>query len=376
MNIYRFNRGLQATLLLTALICSCSKPGNSEEEWLYAGADSEGFIPVRFDASLKDMDGDMHISGSSMPDVFQAYGFNVSLGKSVFGKTSSTDPQSVTVTRDSVWNYVDPETGAMINWLSLKKYPISFYALAGDGIAMASIGAKSKLPTLKVELPVDKNGSVSSDKTHDLLFASALRLDPSDYIKDSSDVQLDFQHILPQINLSASLVNANDLEVEVQSATLMGFAYASEFYFNDNAPAWNSYTPEGGAATADIVMSLAKPVKLSMESAALQDHSAYIVPQTVKAWTSAAQKNGAGIKLDARVRSKALGLYLVGSASSYGQVYVPVEDMTFVPNTAYSFAITFNVIYNSDGSIGYRATWKPMVSPWKDKDDNLVYDKN
>lgn len=377
--VNKLNKVLPVALMLLVLFGSCSseeKIGDGED-WLFVGA-MGSMDYIEFEASLSKMEGDVNALESFMPDRFKLYGFNSALGFSMFGYTSSTTAQGVDVTRNTAdsarWDYVDSKTQSKLKWTTFLKYPVSFYAIGGEGASQAKIGALNKLPLLQVNLPVGTDGTVRSEETHDLLFAQALRLYPLKYQTDSLKVALDFKHILPLVNLRASLADANDLEVTVRSATLMGLVSAAELDFNSFNPHWGIHTSGKEAAKADIVLALEKPVTLGAESAALQDCGAYIVPQTVRAWTTAAQKDGAGVKLDARVRSKATGTYLVGSESSYGQVYVPIDNMTFASNTAYTFDITFNVIYDSNGSMGFRASWKPVVTPWVEKDDNLVYE--
>lgn len=375
MHIIRLNSALSGAMMLMAIISSCST--KDSEDWLIT--DTVGpMVTVEFDATFDEMGGTADVFETSDHDMFRVYGFNSALGLSAFGNTNSLDAQWAEVTRNSEdssrWDYVDSQTGQMLQWNRLLKYPISFYATSGAGISMSSFITEKKLPVMKVEMPVREDGTISSRDTHDLLFASALRLNPSEYYEDSTKVSLVFKHILPLVNLQASLAEANDLEVTVQSATLMGLAPASKYNFNEVKPQWQRCATEAGIENADIVMTLKNPVTLGNEGASLQDYGAYIIPQSVRAWTSAARKDGAGIKLMARVFSKALKTYLVGSETGFGQVYVPIDDMTFVSNKSYTFTISFTSIYNEDGSIGYRASWKPVVTPWEEKDENLVYE--
>lgn len=373
-NIYKV---LFGALVLLPLASACSSDDEDFEEWLLPDNENSTSF-VEFDAMVHDMQGQSEDVTDMLLNEFQLYGFNTALGYSVFGNTRSTTPQSVTVTRNqddpSQWDYKDPATGKVLKWDNLLKYPMSFYALAGAGTSQATLGTKNKLATLKVEMPLGKDGSVSSTDTRDLLFASALRLTPMQYMNDSTKVELPFQHILPMVALSASVATVNDLEVTIQSATLMGFATAAEYDFNEAHPQWTAYTPAKGKATADIVMMLPEEVALSEALAALQNRPAFIVPQSVKAWSSAAHNDGAGIKLMARIRSKASAQYLIGSESTYGEVYVPIDVMTFASNTAYALQVSFSSLYNADGSLGYRATYKPVVTPWNHKEDNLIFE--
>lgn len=375
------NKMLLGALMLAPVVCACS--GDDEEkaeEWLFLD-DNNSTVYVEFDASLGEMTGNGEYSNTFMLDKFQVYGFNCALGYSVFGNTNSKEAQGVEVTRNlddrTMWDYINnnPDgTKGMVKWASLVKYPISFYAISGAGADQATIGSKHNLPTLKVEMPRGKDGVVTSADTRDLLFAQALRLTPGVYLNDSTKVELNFEHMLPQMQLNASASSTNDLEVTVQQATLVGFASAAEYDFNEVRPAWTLYTPEGGSATTDVNLVLASPVTIDETLVALQDagKGAFVLPQTITPWTSASQKNGAGIKLKARIRSKATGTYLAGSVSEFGEVYVPLDKMTLVSGSIYNINLMFHTIYNADGSIGYRASYKSEVTPWVNKDENLI----
>lgn len=365
-----FYKVLLGAMMLAPMVTACSGDDDAVEEWILPDNENSS-VYVEFDARLKEMNG-----GTSTLDRFQVYGFNCALGYSVFGNTKSKTAQGTEVTRnrddESMWDYVDPTTKAMLKWATLLKYPISFYGIGGEGANIATIGSKSNLPTLKVEMPLDKNGNVSSNVTNDLLFAQALRLDARQYMNDTARVVLDFEHMLPIVQVRASLANANDLEVTVKEATIMGLATAGEYNFNEIKPAWTAYAPKDKPATANIQMSLAQPVELTEAPADIQDRGAYIIPQTVKPWTSGASKDGAGIVLKATVRSKANQAYLVGSEKEWGEVYVPLDDDTFESGNIYTLNVSFNTIYNADGSLGYRAVYKPVITPWNHKDENLI----
>lgn len=357
--------------MLVPLVSACSSDDDDTvEEWTLPD-DNNSSVYVEFDAKVSDMAG-----SASTLDKFQVYGFNCALGYSVFGNTRSKDAQGTEVTRnrddESMWDYLDPKTKAMLKWATLLKYPISFYGISGPGADMVTIGSKGSLPTLKVEMPMDKEGNVDGNKTNDLLFARALRLDPRHYLNDTTKVELQFEHILPMVQVRASLANAGDLEVTVKEVTLMGMAAASEFNFNEFSPVWTAYAPKDMPATADVALSLQKPVALTVSPADMQDRGAYVVPQTVKPWTSYIFKDGAGIRLTATVRSKANHAYLVGAEGEWGEVYVPMDDMTLVSGNVFTFNVTFNTIYNADGTLGYRAVYHPIVTPWNYKDDNLI----
>lgn len=366
-----FYKLLLGAMLLVPMVTACSgSDDDAVEDWTLPD-DENSSVYVEFDATVEDMNG-----SASTLDRFQVYGFNCALGYSVFGNTKSKNAQGTEVTRnrddENMWDYLDPTSKAMLKWATLLKYPISFYGIGGEGTDMVTMGSKGNLPTLKVEMPMDEDGNVMSSSTNDLLFAQALRLDPRQYMNDTTKVLLDFEHILPVVQVSASMANANDLEVTVKEVAVMGLASASEFYFNEYTPSWANYTPKDKPATVNVVMSLKEPVNLTVAPADMQDRGAYILPQSVKPWTSAIFKDGAGILLTATVRSKANHAYLVGAEDEWGEVYVPIDDQTFASGNIYTLSVSFNTIYNADGSLGYRAVYKPIVTPWKHKDDNLI----
>lgn len=372
MNSKGFYKVLLGAMMLAPMVTACSSDDDEDDvqEWMYLD-DNNSTVYVEFDASVKDMAG-----VNSTIDQFKVYGFNTALGYSVFGNTKSRDAQGVDVTRnkddESMWDYVDSKTNAMLKWATLLKYPISFYGIAGEGAGLATIGTKNKLPTLHVEMPADKDGIVKSEDTNDLLFAKALRLDPSSYLNDSTKIELDFEHALPMMQVRAALVNASDLEVTVKSATIMGLVSAVEYDFNEVMPAWTAYTPNDKTATVDVALALDKEVTVTGAPASLQNRGAFVVPQKVKAWSSAAKNDGAGIKIMARIRSKANNAYLAGSESEFGEVYVPLDNTELTSGNIYTIDITFNSIFNADGSLGYRASYKPVVTPWKEKDENII----
>lgn len=371
MNRKGFYKVMLGAMMLTPMVTACSSDKEDDAlEWMFLD-DNNSTVYVEFDASFKELGGK-----DCTLDQFQVYGFNTALGYSVFGNTKSKTAQGVEVTRnkddESMWDYVDSKTNAMLKWAALIKYPISFYGIAGDGAGLATIGSKNALPTLKVELPADKDGMVKGEDTKDLLFAEALRLDPGAYLNDSTKIEMNFKHMLPMVQLRASLSNASDLEVTVQSATLMGLAGASELDFNEVRPAWTAYTPKDKPATVAVALAQDQAVALTEAPAYLQKSGAFVVPQNVKPWSSAAKQDGAGIKLMARVRSKASNTYLAGSDKEFGEVYMPIDNTEFASGNIYTLDITFNSIFNADGSLGYRASYTPVVTPWVKKDANII----
>ncbi len=372
MNRNGFYKVLLGAMMLAPMVTACSGDDDEDnvQEWMLLD-DNNSTVYVEFDANLKDLAG-----VNSTLDKFKVYGFNTALGYSVFGNTKSKTAQGVDVTRnkddESMWDYEDSKTNAMLKWAALIKYPVSFYGIAGEGAGLATIGTKNKLPTLRVEMPADNDGIVKSEDTNDLLFAKALRLDPNSYLNDSTKIELDFEHVMPMMQVRAALVNANDLEVTVQSAKIMGLVSASEYDFNEVKPAWTAYTPNDKTATVDVALALDNEVKVTESPAYLQNRGVFVVPQTVKPWTSAANKDGAGIKIMARVRSKASNTYLVGSESGFGEVYMPLDNSELASGNIYTIDITFNTIFNADGSLGYRASYTPVVTPWVEKNVNLI----
>ena len=226
MFMNRLNKVLLGTVALLPLFVSCSHSDKDEpEEWLLPD-DSNSTLYVEFDVSFKGIAGDNGAVETDSLTEFNLYGFNTSLGYSVFGNTKTTKPQSVKVTQNkddhTMWDYLDSKTGKMLKWQQLEKYPISFYGIGGDGVDMASFYLENDLPVLKVTLPVNKgDGAVHSCDTHDLMFATALDLNPAKYENDSTNVILDFYHVMPKVSLRATLDQASDLEVTIQSATLL-----------------------------------------------------------------------------------------------------------------------------------------------------------
>lgn len=357
-------------MLLTPVVSACSSDDKEEsaEEWMLPDPNNST-VYVEFDASIREVTGDSTLYDENWLNKFKVYGFTNPMGFSVFGNTRQRTAQGVDVTRnhddETMWDYKDSQTKAPLKWANLLKYPISFYAVAGEGAPMASFGMKHNMPTLRVVTPV-------GEEPRDLLFAQSLRLDPRKYLNDTTKVELRFEHILAIVNLSATLADANDLDVEVQSAMLMNMATAAEWDFNEIAPVWSRYTPQGAEPTRNVVLELKEPVKVGVTPVMLQDRGAAIVPQEVKGWSSASKGDGAGIKLMARVRSKATGQYLAGSATTYGEVFLPMDDITFVTRATYTLNVTFHTLYNADGSLGYRASYKTQVQPWTYKDEYLT----
>lgn len=370
MKIHYIYKVLFGAMLLTPVFSACSSSDEEEnvEEWILPD-NTNSTVYVEFDASIREVTGDSTLYDENWLTKFNVYGFNSALGYSVFGNTLQRTPQSVEVTRnrddETMWDYKDSRTNAPLKWANLMKYPISFYAISGEGAPMASFGQKHNLPTLRVVMPI-------GEEPRDLLFAQTLRQDPHKYLNDSTKVELRFEHILALVSLSATLADANDLEVEVQSAMLMNMATAAEWDFNEIAPVWSRYTPEGAEPTRDVVLELKDPVQVGEAPVMLQDRTAAIVPQEVKGWSAASKGDGAGIKLMARVRSKATGQYLAGSESTYGEVYLPMDDITFVTRATYTLNVTFHTLYNADGTLGFRASYKTQVQPWTYKDEYLT----
>lgn len=319
---------------------------------------------------------------------FYLYGMNAATGVGLLNNYVTTKVLAKRNVDDpTMWDYKATSTknggNGLWQWISFKN-PVSFWGVGGDTEALKqyAINPLKKRASLKVQLALDHYDATTrvahynSEDIHDLLFGCALNCSGSQYVADTSMVYMPFLHILPRLNVRASL-GSDALEVTVHKTTIIGLCMAAEYHFCDAQPTWVPFTAANttDGAVTEILMNCSSPVKLQPSLLPLCDKGkeARVIPQTVKPWTSSVAKDGMGIRLSVQVRSKANGEYLVGSASAPADIFMPLQAMTLTSGMHYNIDITFSSLYDANGNPnGYQLSYQPTVNPWVEDTDNLI----
>lgn len=211
-----------------------------------------------------------------------------------------------------------------------------------------------------------------SEEMNDVVMAKAYDCTKDEFYK-KRNVDLNFVHILPRVVLRAALADES-LEASVQESYLIGVKINGTYNIKgSNALKWTYPTTSWQEF---IEMKLSKTVYLNttewkpLVDAGCEPH---VVPQTVKGWKSIAYHDGVGIALYAKVKSKLDNSYLVGSASEYDYIYLPIDNMTFESNHIYDVNISFGAHYDDNGRPkGFNMKYGINIVNWGDGGQKTV----
>ena len=316
-------------------------------------------------------------SSSLLPDMQvwayyhpNASGFGVTPGSMYVGESAST---GITVTNTSgVWK----EDASNTAYWPAESAPLNFQAIAPAADASFSVAnsVSDNLAHMVASVTVPVDNALQKD----ILMANA------DGVTQSSNarkVDLAFKHVLSQVRFkvqTASKQLSGSIEgislCNIKQTGTVGYHAADDVV--DGANTWKKVTL-GSTVSDDVVASypLGMAADCSFGSAQFgpgnakdvtaADGSLLMLPQTTVKWTTA---DGAAVPVSSadaaknsyiKVSCKILNgsTYLVGSESSFGEVYIPFAA-SWVMGKRYVYTLNIGT-----GTGGFDINGKPLVQP-------------
>lgn len=235
---------------------------------------------------------------------------------------------------------------------------LDFYAINPANNGAVTPGITTTAKTLTYTVP--DNGGTSNANQIDLMYA----VDKNR--SKITRVPLYFKHALSQIVFKGQTIS-NTLEVEVEKITIANVKGTGTFTLPDATTAAGStagtWAPSGNADQKYTNATNTTAVTTTAQELSPADGAYLILPQTATKWTTtpaaavsiATADTNHECYLVLSVKIKQSGVYLVGSDSAYGTVYVPFGGEVWAPSKKYIYTLKFGGGYDQDG--------KPILQP-------------
>lgn len=189
------------------------------------------------------------------------------------------------------------------------------------------------------------------------------------------EVELNFRHLCPRINLNAKLGEENAIAVNVKEAWIVGLHVNGYLAANSETKLDENWINLCGAPQYNFIeMNLSNIVSLTSDYKPLVDMGAepHVLPQKVKGWTTFAHRDGAGIVMRVNIRNLRDKSWIVGSESKYALVYVPFPLDKLETGHIYDVNIVFGAQYRENGTVnGYQLSYQPQIVEWETESENL-----
>lgn len=197
----------------------------------------------------------------------------------------------------------------------------------------------------------------------------------ADEFAGKKEVELNFRHLYPRINLNAKLGEENAIAVNVKDAWIVGLHVNGYLPAQSDTKLDESWTHLCDAPQYNFVeMNLSNIVSLTSDYKPLVDKGAepHVLPQKVKGWTSFANRDGAGIVMRVNIRNLHDKSWIVGSESKYALVYVPFPLDNLETGHIYDVNIVFGAQYRENGTVnGYQLSYQPQIVEWDTESENV-----
>lgn len=291
-------------------------------------------------------------------------------------------PESVTLTRSkddpAVWDYSDK-----LRWSEYANEKLSFLSviepdeqkttnLELNGISAELIFGRSIAPSEYDEM--NKETYYKSGDLTDAMVAFVTDC-TADEFAGKKEVELNFRHLYPRINLNAKLGEENAIAVNVKDAWIVGLHVNGYLPAQSDTKLDESWDHLCGAPQYNFIeMNLSNIVSLTSDYKPLVDKGAepHVLPQKVKSWTTFAHRDGAGIVMRVNIRNLRDKSWIVGSESKYALVYVPFPLDKLETGHIYDVNIVFGAQFRENGTVnGYQLSYQPQIVEWETESENL-----
>ncbi|MDD2595117.1 MAG: fimbrillin family protein [Bacteroidales bacterium] len=191
----------------------------------------------------------------------------------------------------------------------------------------------------------------------------------------SNNLKLTFKHALTQINYGARVAN-NAMTVVFEKLSIHNVVSNKNFTIYNNSASWSDATTPA-LENYESVLSAPLTVPYHATDFTSFDKVQLLIPQTFTAWdpaTTIAANNsgskGAYIEMSARISVDIDGkkLYLLGTDSTFGTLYIPISSDTSTTGEWVSGKkLTYNIVFGDYGSTpggaGYDEDGKHTILP-------------
>ena len=281
------------------------------------------------------------------------------------------------VYKDGKWDYDDAN--------DLRYWPseaLDFYAfnpgtVSEDMMVFYSWEATKDVQKISYTC-MDEYGSGTTHANYDVMYAMA-----KGQTKDMNNgiVKFNFKHILSQVVFKAK-TQYDNMQVDIDMIKIHNFKFAGAFTLPATAEETGSWSSSDLAFphAFTVVKNANITVNSNTEATDITTNTPMLnIPQTLTAWTVSAPNkskleadNAKQCYLSITCKIQQSGVYLLGSADSYGAIYVPFGD-TWVAGKRHIYTLIFGGGYTDQGE----AVLNPIqfdaeTTGWVDADNKDV----
>lgn len=200
---------------------------------------------------------------------------------------------------------------------------------------------------------IDEYGA-GTHENYDVMYAMA-----KDQTKDMNNgvVKFNFKHILSQVVFKAK-TEYDNMEVDIDMIKIHNFKFAGAFTLPATAEETGSWSSSDLAFPHAFTVVKNANITVNSNTAAtdISTNTPMLnIPQTLTAWTVSAPNkskleadNAKQCYLEISCKIRQSGAYLLGSADSYGTIYVPFGD-TWVAGKRHIYTLIFGGGYTDQG---------------------------
>ena len=225
---------------------------------------------------------------------------------------------------------------------------------------------------------MDEYGSGTTHANYDVMYAMA-----KGQTKDMNNgiVKFNFKHILSQVVFKAK-TQYDNMQVDIDMIKIHNFKFAGAFTLPATAEETGSWSSSDLAFPHAFTVVKNANITVNSNTAATDISTKtpmLNIPQTLTAWTVSAPNkskleadNAKQCYLSITCKIQQSGVYLLGSADSYGAIYVPFGD-TWVAGKRHIYTLIFGGGYDDQGE----AVLNPIrfdaeTTGWVDADNKDV----
>ena len=258
------------------------------------------------------------------------------------------------VYKDNKWDYKN--AGDLRYWPT---EPLDFYAFNPGTVDEAmqwSYMWEATKDTQKITYSCsDEYGSgINAHENYDVMYAIAKGQTKD---KNNGVVKFNFKHILSQVVFKAK-TEYDNMEVDIDMIKIHNFKFAGAFTLPATAEETGSWSSSDLAFPHAFTVVKNANITVNSNTAAtdISTNTPMLnIPQTLTAWTVSAPNkskleadNAKQCYLEISCKIRQSGAYLLGSADSYGTIYVPFGD-TWVAGKRHIYTLIFGGGYTDQG---------------------------
>ena len=281
------------------------------------------------------------------------------------------------VYKNGKWDYDDANDLRYWPTEALDFYAFNPGTVSEDMMAFYSWEATKDVQKISYTC-MDEYGSGTTHANYDVMYAMA-----KGQTKDMNNgiVKFNFKHILSQVVFKAK-TQYDNMQVDIDMIKIHNFKFAGAFTLPATAEETGSWSSSDLAFPHAFTVVKNANITVNSNTAATDISTKtpmLNIPQTLTAWTVSAPNkskleadNAKQCYLSITCKIQQSGVYLLGSADSYGAIYVPFGD-TWVAGKRHIYTLIFGGGYTDQGE----AVLNPIqfdaeTTGWVDADNKDV----